>query len=233
MFSFDARNRTGLFPVNRYTVSMRNATIVALLLLLSGSAQAATQAMGNGNISVPVSAIQGGTGQSSFTTNCVVAASSSTALTCTLTPTISGANFTAASIPNASLVGGAPNFSTCASYTPADASGGALTLTVNSGYYCHTNYGDGSHGVYFTFDVTYPVTASTATASISLPFTSSGSWGLGAFAVGLNGNTLANVTVSVNPGAANTLFWVGASQKNNLFFSTERIAVSGFYLCTT
>lgn len=211
---------------------MRRLLALALCLRLCSPAFADVS-VGNGSVGVPVAATQGGTGQTSFTTNCVVAASSSSALTCTLTPSISGANFTAATIPNAALVGGAPDFTTCSTYTPADASGAALSMTVSAGWYCHTNHGDGTHSVVMGFDVTYPVTASTATASVTLPFTPTGSIGLGAFAIGINGNTLANVTVSLNPGAANTLFWVGAAQKNNVFFSTERIAISGTYQCTT
>jgi hypothetical protein len=180
---------------------------------------------------IPVPATQGGTGQTSFTTNCVVAASSSTALTCTATPTISGANFTAATIPNAALVGGAPNFTTCTTWTPTDQSGASLAITVNGAIYCHTNNGDGTHTTYVSCDLTYPTTASGASAAISLPFN------------GLGGNNQA-LSAGYDTGAAiinpvivgsTFVFYAlgGLTQRTNALMSTVRILVSGVYQSST
>lgn len=69
--------------------------IFALILAIIPQSALADFAVGTGNF--PYSA------PSSLTTNCVIAASSSTALTCTVSPTINGTNINAATIPSSAL----------------------------------------------------------------------------------------------------------------------------------
>jgi hypothetical protein len=140
--------------------------LLALLAILSLASPAQATGYVYPPYPIPLPAVQGGTGQTSFTTNCLIAASSSTTLTCTLTPTISGANFTAGSIPNSALTT-APLTQNCTTWTPADISGASLAITKNgTQYYCKA-------GLQATawFDITYPSNASGAGAAIGLPFT--------------------------------------------------------------
>jgi hypothetical protein len=122
------------------------------------------------------------------------------------------------------------DFTACTTWTPADLSGVSLPLTINSAYYCHTNSPDGSHTVTVFMDITYPTTVSGANAMVSLPFIPSGS--LNAFAIGLNTQTLANLTVTSDSNTAQIFFWVGSTQKANVFLTGERVAMTGTYKCT-
>lgn len=85
---------------------MRRLVAIIAALFLCTAPVDADVSVGNGSIGVPLTATQGGTGQTSFTTNCVVAASSSTALTCTLTPTLTGTNLTG--VPFSGVTGTVP-----------------------------------------------------------------------------------------------------------------------------
>lgn len=143
--------------------------LLALLTLLAvPSIASADVAVGNGSIGVPLVATQGGTGQTSFTTNCLIAASSSTALGCTSAPTVSGANLTSGTIPNASLVSNP--LPICATWTPTDQSGASLTFTGVQGKYCKLGPSGGPHLVWVTAQFSYPATADTSSAKISLPY---------------------------------------------------------------
>jgi hypothetical protein len=156
------RNRTENTAQFRYHSRMR--ALLALVLVLSLAAPAfAVQAVGNGSVPIPVPATLGGTGQSSFVTNCLVAATSSTALGCTSAPTVSGANLGTATIPNAALVT-TPPVQTCTTWTPTDQSGAALSLTVTSANYCKTG-----RIVTFQMDIVYPSNASGVANAVSLP----------------------------------------------------------------
>ena len=57
-------------------------------------------------IPLPLSATSGGTGLSSFTTNCVISATNSSTLNCTTTPTLTGTNFTG--VPFSGVTGTVP-----------------------------------------------------------------------------------------------------------------------------
>lgn len=130
---------------------------------------------------------QGGTGQTSYAVGDIPYASASCTISkladvasgsvlasngvgaapiYTSAPAISGANITAASIPDSALAADIPA-QTCTTWTPTDQSGASLSLTLNNTqYYCK----DGKQGTAW-FDITYPTTASGAAAAISLPFT--------------------------------------------------------------
>lgn len=105
---------------------MRRLLALALALCLPAPVFADV-AVGNGSIGVPLTAPQGGTGQTSYATNCAVVASSSSALTCTLSPTLTGTNFTG--IPNAALAT-TPVTSVSASGNLASSGGTTPAITI-------------------------------------------------------------------------------------------------------
>jgi hypothetical protein len=186
-------------------------------------------AVGNGSVGVPVAATQGGTGQSSFTTNCAVVASSSSALTCTLSPTLTGTNFTG--IPDAGLTSGVPDRTTCTTWVPTDQSGASLVLTFNStSLVCHTVHTDGTFSTYISVDITYPTTASGSNAAISLPYNSysGGQQALtvgefdSATVIGASVGTINSSTFAFHPNGTQGV-------QTNVLMSTHRVVVSGTY----
>ncbi|MGB8520846.1 MAG: hypothetical protein WCD38_11855 [Candidatus Tumulicola sp.] len=85
---------------------MKRLAFLALLLLFPASASAQSNGGFFPTYPIPVPATQGGTGQTAFSTNCAVVASSSTALTCTTTPTLTGTNITG--VPFSAVTGTVP-----------------------------------------------------------------------------------------------------------------------------
>ncbi len=95
--------------------------------------------------------------------------SSGKAYSFTGAPTVSGANITAATVPNAALVT-TPALISALPWTPSDNSGAGLTFSSVAGKYCTVGVPGGPHTVWFTAAFTYPVTVSSATAQINLPY---------------------------------------------------------------
>jgi len=108
-------------------------------------------------------------------------------------------------------------------WTPADASGAGLSLTINGAIYMKIG-----RLVYIAIDVTYPTTASTASATISLPFLSNNSINQ-AIAVGFN--TSSTSLGAVVSSASGIVFYAigGLTQRTNVLMSTFRIGVGGTY----
>lgn len=193
---------------------MKYLLVFALLLSLSAPVLASTRIFPD--YPIPVPATQGGTGQTSFTTNCLIAATSSTALGCTATPTVSGANITAI------------DKTTCGTWTPTDLSGASLTFTVNSAVYCHTVHSDGTFSVTMQLWINFPVNASGAAASISLPYNVvTGPY----WALPVGYNTSAVVVGAAANGAMIALFNIPSSGGGvaNSVFSGFSLMISGTY----
>jgi hypothetical protein len=231
-------------------LSSKRILAALLLVLMASPVLASVQAVGNGSISVPVSCANGGTGLSSgtigqipvFTATCTIGTITDVATgqvlvsggvgavpVYTAAPTISGANITSATIPAASINGGA-NQTTCTTWTPADASGASLVITVGGAIYCHTNNSDGSHMTMISVNITYPSTASASTAMITLPFNSStfASFAIGYTTLGLPILAFTNTGLS-SFDFANT----SGSVYTNVALSGKQIYISGTYQSST
>ncbi len=185
---------------------------------------------------VPVN--QGGTNLTSYTTGQILYASGSGTLAglsdvatgqvlasggvgaapaFSATPAFSGANITAASIPNAALVS-TPDITTCTTWTPNDSSGASLSLTVTTASYCRTTHGDGTHSTVAQGDVTYPVTANGSPAQLGgLPVAAI----TGHFACALGfSSTATGVSLAISTGSAVILFYATPSAAGALPNST-------------
>jgi hypothetical protein len=138
----------------------KHATFLALLAFLPSAAFSQSYFP---PYPVPVPAIQGGTGQTSFTTNCVLTATSSTVLGCTVTPNISGANITAGTLPNAALVT-TPVTSVTASGNLASSGGTTPAITLAA---APTLTGTNFTGIPLAALTTAPVTSVTGSGNIA------------------------------------------------------------------
>lgn len=172
---------------------------------------------------VPVPATQGGTGQTSFVTNCIVAATSSSALGCTGTPAITtGATFTA---NPGGLAAATLNDYEVGTYVPSDASGASLPITNNE----TAQYVKLGRFVWFTCDITYPTTASGAVAAITLPFAANGVHSALSVSFNSSATPLAGDADSINTTSFSFVGVPSITQRTNVQLSTFRFIVSGTY----
>jgi len=109
-------------------------------------------------------------------------------------------------------------------WTPADASGASLSITVNAAYY--TKIG---RTVNFYLDVTYPSTASASSAALTLPFTATadGGGGIGYNDIGYATQLFVNVASSIQVIRFATN--VGGII-SNITLSTKRFQITGQYI---
>ncbi len=121
-----------------------------------------------------------------------------------------------------------PLSQTVATWTPTDLSGASLTLTVTTATYIKTG-----KLVYVQFDITYPATADTSTAQVSMPFLGNGN--NQALAVGFNNSATSIGCLVVNANPQYVVFYrpLSASGATNVLLSGSRIVVSGTYQSAT
>jgi hypothetical protein len=109
-------------------------------------------------------------------------------------------------------------------WTPTDASGASLSITVNAAYY--TKIG---RTINFYLDVTYPSTANASNAYLSLPFTPTAD---GAGSIGYNNIAYATqlfVNVASSVGIVRLLTNAGITL-TNAALSTKRFQITGQYI---
>lgn len=113
-------------------------------------------------------------------------------------------------------------------YTPTDNSGAGLVLTYNE----PAQYIKIGKLVYFSFDLTYPSTASGAEASITLPFTCSSA--IASISVAFNSSSVVLAATANGISSAGTAFMVNpgvvGAYRTNAQMSTVRISIGGTYM---
>lgn len=135
-----------------------------------------------------------------------------------------GINFTA-NTPAAGMTSQLLNWYEEGAWTPTDASGAGLSIAITSG--TTPKYTRIGNVVFFSADITYPSTANSDTAKISLPLATTSSNPLGTGSVGYKSDGVA-VYPSVSSSGVNFLGPVNTFQTNaNL--SGVRFVFSGTY----
>jgi hypothetical protein len=110
------------------------------------------------------------------------------------------------------------------SYTVTDTSGAGLTITVTSASYIQIG-----KLVVIQYDISYPVTASAATASLSIPIAgTAGVWQAGSMAYqSVGGGFISPLAPAVQASALN--FWSNSTQQTNANLSNKRMILTVSY----